>query len=162
MTRKFTATGEPDEGAWVDNQDGAFRIGLQYGSNTSRMTLTRQELVEFRDNIDDLLLEPVPHYGPLTAKDFELQYDATHRYMFFEDEFANGLYAYGHDHDAKFAAEVNAYDLHCSGYNDWSAYTAEDVSHYWAVVTDPEMLQFTWKGVTESTPGAFPVSVIYR
>lgn len=109
-------------------------------------------------------LEPLGSFPPLVPKDFELQYDSDHDYSFFEDEDANGLYSYGHDRDAEFVNEVNEYDAYTSGFvdDDLTTYNVGDVHHVWAVVTDPTTEQFTWHGVTENTPNAFPVSVIRR
>ena len=69
----------------------------------------------------------------LTAKDFEVQYDATHTFPFFEDEDAYGVYGYGHVDPDTFAADVNAYDEYTNGepYDD-EGYAASDVRHEYA------------------------------
>jgi hypothetical protein len=106
------------------------------------------------------------NYPPLTAKDFEMRYAVVgHVYPFYEDEEGLGLFAYGHDRDAEFAAEANEYDIAVSGSIarediEEFGYAADDVSHYWAVMVDQE--RYTWVGITADTPNAFPVSVLWR
>ena len=69
----------------------------------------------------------------LTAKDFEVQMDATHTYPFFEDEDAYGVYGHGHVDPATFAVAVNAYDEHMNGEPyDEEGYAATDVRHEYA------------------------------
>ncbi|OHV03699.1 hypothetical protein BKN37_13580 [Mycobacterium talmoniae] len=105
----------------------------------------------------------MPAYASLTAADFELKYDETHTYPFYEDEDSSGLYKYGHDDDAEFARLANDYDVYATGISpEDAAYTAGDVRHVWAVVVDPELGRFSWRNVTAGTPNAFPVSVIPR
>lgn len=102
-------------------------------------------------------------YSPLTAKDFDTQWDSTHTYPFFEDERGDRLYAYGHDRDAEFAAEATRFGIEIGELDPEDAEcTTEDITHHWAVVTDPEEQSFTWCDITENTPGAFPVSVLER
>ena len=98
-------------------------------------------------------------FPPLTAKDFEMEYDG-HVYPFFEDEDAC-LTMYGHDRDEEFAAEATRFDMEIGGLNREDALSvASDVRHLWVVVDDPD--EGTLSTVTEDTPNAFPVSVIWR
>ncbi|MEX3650431.1 hypothetical protein [Mycolicibacterium porcinum] len=109
-------------------------------------------------------------HPPLTAEDFETQYDVEHRYMFIEHEDADMLYTYGHDRDEEFARQVSEFDFELLGLDaDEAQWTADDVHHRWAVVIAPKPeWRFTWidtqagRDIDESTPGAFPISLIYR
>lgn len=102
-------------------------------------------------------------HPPLTPADFETKWDSVHIYPFFEDEWGERLYAYGHDHDSEFAAAATDFHMEIGGLDlEDAECTAEDITHYWAVVIDPEEMTFTWAGVTKDTPGAFPVSVLEK
>ena len=102
-------------------------------------------------------------YPPLTAKDFETQYDADHVYIFTEDEWGDMLYTYGHDRDAEFARQANEFDIYAGSVDPEDYYTADDVDHRWAITIEPSPeWRCKWAGVDEHTPGAFPVSVIWR
>lgn len=104
-------------------------------------------------------------HPPLAAEDFETQYDNKHRYMFIEHEDGDMFYTYGHDRDDEFARQVREYDIEIGGMaaEDVEEITAEDVGHYWAVTVEPKPeWRFTWRDIDEKTPGAFPVSVIFR
>lgn len=78
-------------------------------------------------------------YPPLTAEDFETQYDNEHRYMFIEPEDGDMFYTYGHDRDDEFASQVVPYVLGGDLFCIIGIHSAD-----------------------EDTPGAFPVSVIFR
>ncbi|WP_131827804.1 hypothetical protein [Mycolicibacterium fortuitum] len=98
----------------------------------------------------------------LTATDFQMHDHVGERILpFIEDENGNGVYGYGHWDKAQFAAAVNDYfqlrwpDLDAE---DWL--TAGDVTHVWAVVTNPQTQRFSWDNVTADNPNAFPVTVI--
>ncbi|QZH69539.1 hypothetical protein [Mycolicibacterium farcinogenes] len=109
-------------------------------------------------------------HPPLTAEDFNTEYYAEHRYIFIDDEGANMLYTYGHDRDEEFARQANEFDIEILGLDaDEAQRTADDVHHRWAIVIEPKPeWRFTWvdaetgRGIEESTPGAFPISLIYR
>lgn len=107
---------------------------------------------------------PLAEYPPLTAADFEMKYDSTHTYPFYEDENGDGLYAYGTIDDEEFARLAREYEIHVGAYtpDEVDPYEASDVCHCWAIVIDPDEGVFTWAGVTKDTPSAFPVSVIWR
>lgn len=100
----------------------------------------------------------------LTAADFQMHDHANERTLpFVEDENGNGVYGYGHWDKAQFVATVNEYfgrkwpDLDAD-----DEYTASDVVHVWAVVTDPDTQRFSWEKVTADRPNAFPVTAIQR
>lgn len=99
-----------------------------------------------------------------SAKDFVVVWDDENTFPFIEDEDAYGLYGYGHHAKDEFAAAVNRYDLIATGLDpEDCVYTAADVQHLYAVPspTLPEE-RFTWKDVTPETPGAFPLTLVYR
>ena len=109
-------------------------------------------------------------HPPLTAEDFNTQYYAEHRYIFIDDEDANMLYTYGHDRDEEFARQANEFDIEILGLDVVEAqHTAADIHHFWAITIEPKpQWRFTsrntetHKNIEENTPGAFPVSVIFR
>lgn len=102
---------------------------------------------------------------------FDVQWDAEHKFPFFEDENADGIYGHGHHDPVEFARLVNLYDEVCNGEpmeREWQ-YRPADVAHTYAVAyapigqsADEEEWRFTWRGVTPETPGAFPMTVIQR
>jgi hypothetical protein len=98
---------------------------------------------------------------------FEVQYDAEHLFPFFEDENAAGVYGYGHTDRAVFAAAVNDYDDLCNGGELTVHYEPADVTHHWGVAyipnpAHPDVWRFTWRGITEATPHAFPFTKVDR
>lgn len=111
---------------------------------------------------------PLP---PLTASDFEMQYDPDHRYPFFEDEDA-AIFAFGHPDPAELAEAINAYFVHCGASDPEGdpACTPDDVDHRWAVTTQRgDETGFRYRDITadgrhrditEDTPGAFPITVV--
>lgn len=108
-------------------------------------------------------------HPPLTAEDFDTQYDAEHRYMFIEHEYGDMLYTYGHDRDEEFAQQANEFDIELRGLDaEDTQLTADDVHHRWAVLIAPKPEWRFWidtdtgEDIQESTPGAFPISLIYR
>lgn len=104
-------------------------------------------------------------HPPLTAEDFETQYDDEHRYMFIQDEDGDTLYTYGHDRDDEFARQAREFarDMNDEDDEDADRITGDVVNHLWAVTTEPKPdWRFDWGGIDENTPGAFPVSVIFR
>ncbi|SKO29342.1 hypothetical protein [Mycobacteroides abscessus] len=104
-------------------------------------------------------------HPPLTAEDFETQYDAEHRYMFIQDEGGDMLYTYGHDRDDEFARQAREFALEIEDLDkeDADRLTADVVLHLWAVTTHPKPeWRFTWENVYVTTDGSFPVSVIFR
>lgn len=103
-------------------------------------------------------------HPPLTAEDFEMQYDADHRYMFTQDEDGGMLYTYGHDRDEEFTRQAREFAIEINDLDAEEAdrLTVDVVNHLWAITTDPKPeWRFTWRNVDENTPGAFPVSVIF-
>jgi len=108
--------------------------------------------------LDDLLAWAAP--PALTAADFELRYDEQHTFPFYETEAAE-IYGYGHQDTAEFSAAVNRYWALANGEDlGQDGCTAGDVEHRWAVtITDtPDGQAFQWGGVTQHTPGAFPIT----
>ncbi|KPG13754.1 hypothetical protein [Mycobacteroides immunogenum] len=101
-------------------------------------------------------------YPPLTPEDFETQYDEKHRYMFTEDENGDMYYTYGHDRDDEFVRQLREYCIEVGGCPpDEAEFDSSDIEHRWAVTVEPAPeWRFTWLDVTESTPGAFPISVV--
>ncbi|MDM2418432.1 Uncharacterised protein [Mycobacteroides abscessus subsp. massiliense] len=101
-------------------------------------------------------------YPPLTPEDFETQYDEKHRYMFTEDENGDMYYAYGHDRDSEFVRQLREYCIEIARSSpDDAEFSEGDITHLWAVTVEPAPeWRFTWRNVTESTPGAFPISVV--
>lgn len=109
-------------------------------------------------------------HPPLTAEDFDTQYDAEHRYMFIEHEYGDMLYTYGHHRDEEFARQATEFGVQIRGLDaDEAQLTADDVHHLWAIVIAPKPdWRFTWIDIEtgcdidEGTPGAFPISLIDR
>ncbi len=109
-------------------------------------------------------------HPPLSVEDFNTQYDVEHRYMFIEREDANMFFTYGHHRDEEFARQSNEFDIELLGLDaDEAQRTADDVHHRWAIVIAPKPdWLVTWIDaktgcdIAESTPGAFPISLIYR
>ncbi|MBE5476945.1 hypothetical protein [Mycobacteroides abscessus] len=101
-------------------------------------------------------------HPPLTAEDFETQYDAEHRYMFTQDEDGETLYAYGHDRDDEFIRQAREFDKEIGGIPaDMLDVTVYSPRHIWAITIEPRPeWRFTCREVDENTPGAFPVSVL--
>lgn len=98
------------------------------------------------------------------AKDFVTVFDDVNTFPFIEDEDGYGVYGYGHHDKAEFATAVNRFDLVVAGLDPEDCqYTAGDVKHLYAAPSPrlPEE-RFTWKDVTSETPGAFPLTLIYR
>lgn len=102
----------------------------------------------------------------LTAADFTMIWDAEHTFSFTESEDAT-IMAYGHPDKDALAAEIAEYDRLCAG----PGYSADDIEPYpdeirqtYAVLVEggpgDEWL-IRWEQ-DESTPGAFPVSVVHR
>lgn len=104
----------------------------------------------------------------VTAKDFEVKYDAERTFPFYEDENATGVYGYGHTDKDEFAASVTEFDRYANGefWHPDEVYTADDVHHGWAVAYDSTAFGGEWawdrSGVSFDTPGAFPMTWIYR
>lgn len=104
----------------------------------------------------------------VTAKDFDVRWDAEHTFPFFEDENADGVYGYGHTDKAEFARLVSEYDAVCdAGHDPADNYIADDVMHTYAVAYQPEgwpdgEWMFTRKGVTADTAQAFPMTWVSR
>jgi hypothetical protein len=102
----------------------------------------------------------------VSASDFEMVWDEDHTFPFFEDENADAIYGYGHIDDALFAQQVNEYDTICNGGPVDFETTASDVVHKFAVAfrvgERDDDWRFTWAGVTEATPGAFPLTMVSR
>lgn len=98
-----------------------------------------------------------------SAKDFVMVWDDENTFPFIEDEDANGLYGFGHHDKDEFAAAANRFDFVCGLDPEDCSYTAADVQHLYAAPSPilPEE-RFTWKDVTPETPGAFPLTLIYR
>lgn len=103
----------------------------------------------------------------LTAADFEMKYDADHTFPFFESE--NGtIMGYGHPGKAEFAALVKQYDDLCNGSEAYpEPHSPDEVQHVWGVVDNAHEAEtgewrVSWAGVTAETPGAFPMTVIFR
>ena len=108
-------------------------------------------------------------HPPLTAEDFDTEYDAEHHYMFIQHEDGDMLYTYGHHRDEEFARQVNEFDIELCGLDAEDAQrTAADVHRRGAVLIAPKPEWRFWidtdtgDEVKESTPGAFPISLIYR
>jgi len=107
---------------------------------------------------------PTPPLPPLTAEDFKggtvvAGIDLS------EDENANWVIAFGHLDKTEYAHAVNAYDTGANGepYLDGDQYTEEDVQHAHAVtITRPPEWWISLRNVTAETPGAFPVTVVFR
>jgi len=102
----------------------------------------------------------------LSAGDFETEIDG-HRYSFIELEDGSTIVAHGHQDPTTFATEVNAYDVHVGGMKEDDAEVgADDVAHLYAKHLNPDAdrdeWQITWRGITETTPGAFPITVVSR
>lgn len=103
-----------------------------------------------------------------TATDFDVQFDAEHRYPFYEDEYGSGIYGFGHMDKAEFARQVNEYDQLCTGeVFDDLGYNAEDVIHCWAVITSDRgdadgQYRFSWNGVDSRTLGSWPLTRVDR
>ncbi len=100
---------------------------------------------------------------PLTAADFDMQWDAEHTFPFIESEDAT-IMAFGHHDKAAFVRAVREYDDLCT--DDAETHAESDVDHFWAVQIDrgnPEDgWWMSWSGVTAETPNAFPITVILR
>lgn len=101
----------------------------------------------------------------LTAADFEMKWDAEHTFSFTESEDAQ-IMAFGHPDRQALAAEITEYDkLSCGSV--WDAEWAtdpDDIRQTYAVLVDGgpgDEWRIKW-GQNESTPGAFPVSVVLR
>ena len=107
---------------------------------------------------------PSPPLTPLTSADFDMRYDADHTFPFLESEDAV-IMAYGHPDKAEFVQLVKQYDDLCNG-SPVEAHATGDVQHVWATVERdvdaPEDWRTNWGGVTAETPGAFPMTVIFR
>lgn len=75
-----------------------------------------------------------------------------------EDECGDQYYAYGHIDQESVEAEVTRYLDHMipSGDFEVNGWTM----HRWAKFTDLDGELFTFNGVTEADPGAFPVTVV--
>jgi hypothetical protein len=102
-----------------------------------------------------------------TTADFDVQFDADHKFPFYEDENGCGIYGFGHMDKAEFAAQVNQYDTLCTGEAfDERGYVPEDVIHCWAVITAPKdedgSYQFSWRGIDSRTLGAWPLTRVDR
>lgn len=107
-----------------------------------------------------------PVLPPLTAKDFEMRWDAEHVFPFVEDEDAT-IMAYGHHDPATFVQQVFEYDrLVIGGEFADEPMDTGDVRHFWAVRVDEGNPEdgwwMTWGGITQDTEHAFPVTVIVR
>lgn len=101
--------------------------------------------------------------APLTAADFELVYDDTHTFPFWEDEDTR-ITGYGHPDKAEAAAQVAAYWRYVSGDPEIVVPDATDVHYRWAVrLPDNEDGEHVLRWAdengpfTEATAGAFPI-----
>ncbi|MBF4194570.1 hypothetical protein [Mycolicibacterium phlei] len=101
-----------------------------------------------------------------TAEDFKTVWDENTTFPFFEDEYASGVYGFGHQDKEAFAASVNEYDQLCGcDVAPEDKYTAADVIHAWAVLLDPrnsDGMRFSWRGVDSMTLGSWPLTWIPR
>lgn len=126
---------------------------------------------------DEHAFHPTPHhfdpsiYETVTVRPehFDVQWDAAHKFPFFEDENADGIYGYGHHDPAEFARLVNLYDEVSNGEPMEWQYKPADVVHTYALAfapigktADEDEWRFTWRGVTHATPGAFAMTVVPR
>lgn len=103
----------------------------------------------------------------LEPSDFEVPYDNTHTYPFFEDEDASGIYGYGHTNEKEFADAVNDYDVYTSGQTLEElegGYGPEDVRHAWGYVTNPEDGRDLWRlGIRDTEAlGTVPITWLSR
>jgi hypothetical protein len=114
--------------------------------------------------------EPLPtSIRDVTAEDFEVRWDADRTFPFFEDDYGSGVYGYGHQDRAAFAAAVNAFDVYAGSVSlDEANYEAGDVHHVWAIAYDPfpdahdDDWRFRTGGITADTPRAFPMTWVSR
>lgn len=96
-------------------------------------------------------------------KDFVTVWDDENTFPFIEDENAV-IYGYGHHDKAKFVEVVKRYDMVVGGCDPEDCGCSEaEIQHLYAAPdrTYPEE-RFTWKDVTPETPGAFPLTLVYR
>lgn len=106
-------------------------------------------------------------HPPLVPSDFDFGED----FVFFgvplvESEHGEYMYAYGHVDPDTFAAAVDSYGEQVNGC-DFSIccdrVETSAVRHLWAVTVEPPPeWRVTWRGITEHTPGAFPITVVAR
>ncbi|KQO98596.1 hypothetical protein [Leifsonia sp. Leaf264] len=106
---------------------------------------------------------------PITVNeyDFAVKWDDERTFPFFEDEQAIGIFGYGHTDKQAFAAAVNDYDVYVGNVDPGEAtYDASVVEHDWAVAYtvngDVNSWLLSTHDVTETTKGAFPVTVVPR
>jgi hypothetical protein len=103
----------------------------------------------------------------VTAKDFEVRWDAEHTFAFFEDEQADWLMGFGHIDKAEFAAQVNEYDRICNGEPIDPPYDESAVSHVYARAFIPDGApsddwRVTWHDVEPDSEGAFRMTLMSR
>ena len=89
-----------------------------------------------------------------------VMHEAGRVFPFVEDEDCN-ITGYGHQDKAEFARLVNEYDAVCGNeMPGGEEYDDSDVAHDWVVLNgDGESLRY--RDVSESTPGAFPVTTMW-
>ena len=109
---------------------------------------------------------PNPPLPSLTAEDFDSGAGYTFRGVpLIENEDGEAVYAYGHVDHETMAAAVTAYDHEVCGSDEYST-DPDEVEHLYAVTlktpADPEGWWISWRDVTTTTPGAFPVTVVSR
>lgn len=101
----------------------------------------------------------------LTETDFTVRWDDEHTYPFFEDDYAKGVYGYGHTDKAAFAAAVSACDEYLvgTGRDEDDAYTERDVRHgYVQGFRYPDGDFGFWEIFDEPFPGATPITWVWR
>jgi hypothetical protein len=101
----------------------------------------------------------------LSAKDFEMFWDADHTFPFIETEDA-AIVAYGHPDAEVLAAQITEFDRLCGEtHSDGWETDPEAIARCYAVLVDGgsgDDWSIRWGGVDASAAGAFPVSVVIR
>jgi hypothetical protein len=98
----------------------------------------------------------------MTPDDFTVQYDADHVISVIEDEHGR-VFAYGHDSEAVARLVTDFYAL-ASGSPE-EPIGPDEVYHLWAVTTSDEPDEEMWYfgfDITDTTPGAWPLSMVFQ
>jgi hypothetical protein len=112
--------------------------------------------------------QPSPPLPPLVAEDFRDPCGHPHRGIAIVETEDGDMFAFGHHAAAQFAVAANEHMHELIGRIDEDDQVhTEDIGHRWAVTT-VEPGEFgewiiDWRdGITEQTPGAFPITRVNR
>jgi len=117
-----------------------------------------EELMSTYASTDEESKEIGPKY-------FETVYNSEHTFPFFESGDTGDVFGFGHQDKEEFARLVNVMDTIAQGDSPEIFTEESDVKHLWAVPIgfwSEDDVYFSFRGVDENTPNAFPLTMVQR